>query len=370
MKKQMAKKAMVLSLVGLMSLGVLTGCGDKDKEKNASARKVIEYDIKDYVTLGAYTGLSVDEEITIVTDDDVQAQVDSLIQSKTTYTDITDRNIINGDKVTLNYIRSVDGEDDVNKSDYTLEIGSGSMGDEFESKLIGLALNSSLTFTIDEEVETDNVSQDGEVTSAGTTTVAATYTVTITGIQEKVVPELTDSFIAENTEYDTIDAYKAGTKTELEEQNASNAKTAAQSELLQMIIDASTISGCPAFIYNMNYNAILQSYAMYASYFGGDLDTYMTSAGVTYEDVQNDAVEMTKQTLVIEAIVKEAGVDITDEQFDENLNMYVENYGFESTDAVLETYTREELLFDMRRDAAIEYIYENNTINQTMVSED
>ena len=79
---------------------------------------------------------------------------------------------------------------------------------------------------------------------------------------------------------------------------------------------------------------------------------------------------MTKQTLVIEAIVKEAGVDITDEQFDENLNMYVENYGFESTDAVLETYTREELLFDMRRDAAIEYIYENNTINQTMVSED
>ena len=41
MKKQMAKKVMVLSLAGLMSLSVLTGCGDKD-DTNASARKVIE----------------------------------------------------------------------------------------------------------------------------------------------------------------------------------------------------------------------------------------------------------------------------------------------------------------------------------------
>lgn len=366
MKKHMVKRVVALSLMGVMSMAVLAGCGSKDK--NASARKVIEYDINDYVTLGSYTGLSVVENITIVTDDDVQKQVDSLITSKTTYNDITDRNIIDGDRVTLDYIRSAEGADDVNKSDYVLDMGSGTMGEEFESHIMGLALNSSLTFTVDEEVATDTVSDDGDVTSTDKATVSATYTVTIKGIQEKSVPELTDSFIAENTDYATIDEYKEGKKAELEKQNAANAKSAAQSELLNMIIDSSTVSGCPAFIYNLNYNAILQTYAMYAVYFGGDLDTYMSSAGVTLDDVKNDAVKMTKQTLVIEAVVKAAGVDVTDEQFNENLNKYVENYDFASTDEVLNTYSREELLFDMRRDAAIEYIYENNTVTQNMVS--
>lgn len=367
MKKHMVKRVAALSLMGVMSMTVFTGCGDKDK--NASARKVIEYDINDYVTLGSYTGLSVDENITVVTDEDVQKQIDSLISNKTTYNEVTDRNIAEGDRVTLDYIRSVEGQDDVTQSDYSLDMGSGSMGEEFENHIMGLGLNASLTFTIDEEEGTDNVSESDDVSSADKKTVSATYTVTIKKIQEKSVPELTDSFIAENSDYDTIEAYKAGKKTELEEQNASSAKSSVQSELLDMIVDSSTVSGCPAFIYNMNYNAILQSYAMYASYFGGgDLDAYMTSAGVTLDDVKNDAVKMTKQTLVIEAIVKAAGVDVTDEQFDENLQKYVENYGFTSTDEVLKAYSKEELLFDMRRDAAIEYIYENNTVTQKMVS--
>lgn len=366
MKKHMVKRAAVLSLVGVMAMAVFTGCGSKDK--NASARKVIEYDINDYVTLGPYTGLSVDENINIVTEEDVQKQIDALITNKTTYNDIADRNIIEGDRVTLDYIRSAEGQEDVTKADYVLDMGSKTMGEEFESHIMGLALNNSLTFTITEEVGTDNVSEEGGAASTEKQNVSATYTVTIKKIQEKSVPQLTDSFIAENSDYDTIDAYKAGKKTELEEQNAANAKSAAQAELLNMIIDSSTVSGCPAFIYNMNYNAILQSYAMYASYFGGNLDSYMTSAGVTMDDVKNDAVKMTKQTLVIEAIVKAAGVDVTDEQFNENLNKYVENYNFKSTDEVLKTYSREELLFDMRRDAAIEYIYTNNTVTQKMVS--
>lgn len=366
MKKHMVKSVVVLSLMGIMSMAAFTGCGDKDK--NASARKVIEYDINNYVTLGSYTGLSVDENIKIVTDEDVQKQVDSLISNKTTYNEITDRNTAAGDKVTIDYIKSVEGEDDVTKSDYELELGSGSMGEEFENKLVGLALNGSLTFTVNEETGTDSESEGG--TAAETKTVAATYTVTLKKIQEKVVPELTDSFVAENSDYDTIEAFRAGKKEELEKQNANSAKSAAQAELLNMIIDASTVSGCPAFIYNMNYNAILQSYTMYASYFGGNLDSYMASAGITLDNVKNDAVKMTKQTLVIEAIVKAAGIDVTDEQFDENLKTYVEKYGFESTDAVLEAYSKEELLFDMRRDAAIDYIYENNTVTQNMVTEE
>lgn len=358
MRRNSIKKAVVLSLVGVMSLTILSGCGDKDK--NASARKVVEYNINDYVKLGAYTGLTVDENIKIVTDADVQSSLDSLVTSKTTYNGITDRNAQTGDRVTIDYTKSQPDTANEEKTDYTLELGSGTKGEEFENKLAGLALNDTISFTIQEE-KTDS---DGNKS-----TVDTIYTVTLKKIEEKVIPEVTDTFIAENSDYKTLEEYKTGKKKELEESNANTAKSTAQSDLLQMVVDASEVSGTPAFVYNLNYNALCQSYAQYASYFGTDLKGYLSMSGSSMDDLKNNAVGMTIQTLVIEAIVKDAGIDITDEQFDENLQMYIDDYGFESKEQVLDTYSKEELLFDMRRDAAINYLYENNTINQKMVTE-
>lgn len=359
MKKSSIKRVMVLSLVGVMGMTILSGCGDK-KEKNASARKVVEYNINDYVKLGEYTGLSVDENITIVTDADVQSQLDQLVSSKTTYTDISDRNSQAGDTVVIDYIKSQEGKEDETKSDYSIEIGSNTMSEEFENKLVGLAIGGSLTFTIQEEETTEDEK---------TETVDVTYTVTIKKIQEKVVPEVTDQFIADNTDdYETIDAYKEGTKKSLEETNASSAKSTAEADLLQMVVDNSEISDCPAFMYNMNYNALCQSYASYAQYFSTDLEGYLSMSGSTMEDLKTQAIGMTMQTLAIEALVKDAGIDITDEQFDANLQTYVDEYNFPDKEAVLKAYTREELLFDMRRDVAIDYLYENNTVTQKMVS--
>lgn len=366
MKKNNIKKVAVLSLVGVMGLTILSGCGDK-KDKNASARKVVEYDINDYVaTLGKYTGLSVDENITVITDEDVQAQLDSLVSSNTTYTDITDRNAQSGDKVTIDYIKSEEGKDDETKSDYSLELGSGTMGEEFENKITGLAINGSLTFTVQEEVDSEDSTDESKETEKAD----VTYTVTLKAIQEKVVPEVTDEFISEKTDYDTLAAYKEGTKKSLEENSAESAKNTAQSDLLNMVVEASDVTGCPAFVYNMNYNALCQSYATYASYFGATLDAYLSAAGTTIEDLQKQAVEMTKQTLVIEAIVKDAGIDITDDKFDEKLKEYVEKNNLGTTEEVLNNYSKEELLFDMRREAATDYLYTNNTVNQKMVSEE
>lgn len=366
MKKHFIKRAAVVSLAVLMTTSMFTACG---KKKENPATKVVEYDINEYVTLGAYTGLDATEEIKTVTDADVQAQLDTLVANNTTYNEITDRNTVTGDRITYDSIRSVEGEEDTTNTDVTVELGSGTKGEEFENHLIGIANGSTITFTINEESGTNQVNGDGSEQNVESSTVAATYTITVKKIEEKVVPEVTDTFIAEKTEnkYNTIDEYKAGKRTELEESNANSAKSSVQSELLNMIIDNSTINGTPAFVYNMNYNAICQSYAMYASYFGADLDTYMSSYGITYDDIKDNAVEMTKQTLVIEAIVKAADIDITDEQFDEKLQVYVDDYGFESKEAVLKTYSKEELLFDMRRDVAIDYIYENNNITQTYV---
>lgn len=362
MKKQLGKKVVVLSLVGAMALTTLTACGEKENP----ATKVVEYNIDDYVTLGAYTGLDVTEKITIVTDEDVEFQLDMLVDQNITYNEITDRNVIDGDRITIDYVRKVEGEEDKTQNSFVFKLGSGSMTEAFDEKMVGLAKDGTITFTIDEEVPTTNASTDG-TESEGTTTVSATYTVTLKKIEEEVVPEVTDAFIKEKTDYDTIAAYNEGMKKELEEESAKNAKTAAQADLLNMIIEKSKIEGTPAFVYNMNYNSICQSYAQYATYFGYDLEKYLEASGTSMDDIKKDAVEMTKQTLAIEAICKVANIDITDEEYEKKLDEIVKEYQYESKEELLKLNTKEELLFDMRRDAAIDYIYENNNVTKEYV---
>ncbi len=70
-----------MTLACITSAALFAGCGSKDSDPYAGA----EYNVDDYVKLGEYKGLNVEEEITIVTDKDIQNAIDSLVESKTTY---------------------------------------------------------------------------------------------------------------------------------------------------------------------------------------------------------------------------------------------------------------------------------------------
>ncbi len=353
MRKHIVKKTVILSMAAILAVASFAGCGKKkDKGENASARKVVEYNVNDYVTLGQYEGLEVTENVTEVTDADVQSKADALIKEKTTYTPVTDRNVQSGDKVVIDYLASVDGTQTDSQSSYELTVGEGTLGEEFDNHITNLAINGNIEFTIPTST-TD--AQTGEMTTVNTT-----YNVTLHSIMQPVVPEFNDEFVAANSTYATVADYMAGTRAELETQNADSAKTNTQSQLLTMVEDGSNVTGTPAYIYNMNYNAVNRQYAAYQAY-GISLD----SIGVTEDSIKFQAVDMAKEMLVIEAVAKAAGIDITDEQYDEKVESYASEHGIDVSE-----HTREELLADMRRDVVLNYLYEHNTVTKTTVSSD
>lgn len=368
MKKSFIRKAAVVAIACLTTTSLLTGCGSKKDPYKSE-----EYNVDDYVVLGTYTGLSADEAVKIVTDEDVKQELDNLIQENVTYTDITNRAAKLTDKVTINYTKSVTGKKDETKSDYVLELGSGDMGEDFENKLVGLAINGELTFTVDElvnssEDETQESEASEETTEAKEETVSATYKVKLTKIQEKVTPELTDAFIKDKTESDSIEAYKTDKKKELEENNAKEANDSAKSSLLSQVVDSSTVDGAPTFLYNINYNSVAKSYASYAVYFGMDLKGYLEACGSSMDKLKLDAVGSTKECLVVEALVKKLNIDVTDEEFDKNVDSYVTEYQWSSKEELLKNLSKDQLLIEMRKEKALDYLYSNSTINKSSVS--
>ena len=63
-------------------------------------------------------------------------------------------------------------------------------------------------------------------------------------------------------------------------------------------------------------------------------------------------------------------MDITEEEYQEKLESYVEKYGWDSVEAIEESLSKDQLLIEMRAEKVLDYLYENSTVNQVKVSGD
>ena len=78
----------------------LSACSSSKVE---TSEKQYDYDLSEYVTVGEYKGIEVERvDPTEVTDDDVQAEITSVLESKITWEEV-DRPAQEGDKVNIDY---------------------------------------------------------------------------------------------------------------------------------------------------------------------------------------------------------------------------------------------------------------------------
>ena len=114
------KKKLAVLAAGICALSLfLTGCSGEISN--------------DYVTITKY------KDADAVSDNDVEAQINSVLQSKSTTTEVTDRAAQTGDTVTIDYEGKKDGVafDGGTATDAQLTLGSGQFIDGFEDGVVG-----------------------------------------------------------------------------------------------------------------------------------------------------------------------------------------------------------------------------------------
>ena len=103
------KKKVATAAIAAMTMTFLAGCSSRGTYAK-------------YLTLGEYKGLSVTKVKTEVTDDDVEAEIESALDENAEYTDV-DRAAKDGDQVNIDFDGSIDGEAWDSDTDYDLVIG-------------------------------------------------------------------------------------------------------------------------------------------------------------------------------------------------------------------------------------------------------
>lgn len=321
MKKQ---KIGAIILAGVMVMG-MTGCGNS----KASA-------YNKYVTLGEYKGIEYTKTVKEVTDSDVQAELDSFVQRNSEKKEITDRAVEEGDIVDIDFVGTMNGEEfeGGTSEGYTLTIGSGSFIDGFEEGLIG--------HNIGDEVSLDLTFPDPYPKSPDKAGQPVNFKVTLNSISVEEVPELTDSLVSENTDYDTIDAYKKSIEEDLKENNENEAQQQAQNDVFNKVLENCSISGYDEEeskkLVDEQFEQFKQTAASYESY-GYTYEQVLSLNGYDSEEALKDGIaeyvkNYLEQKMVIQCIADKEGIKVSKDEVDEKVKEYMDTYGVESEEEV------------------------------------
>ena len=381
----MKKRAIMISMLLVMALSV-TGCSQKTATKDkdtkteetaktddaeetesdntedtsedtpTTAELMAGIDVEKCVTLGDYKGVTVEKTIQSVTDEDVQNEIDNALAN---YPVEVDQAAKEGDAVNIDYVGKIDGEEFDGGSDQgaDLKLGSGKFIDGFEDGLIGARKGETRTLNL---TFPEDYTQD----LAGK---AVEFTVTVNAVKEPL-SEPTDQWVADNIEgYDNIADYKAGIRSEQEENNEQTADNQVRYAAWTQVIDNCTINEYPETLVEVGKKLYEQQVETYAKYAGMELDAYIESSGLTQEEYQSNMEEYGKnvaaQALVCQAICDKEGFAIGDDDYQKALQDMLTEYGC-TEDELIQTYGQDNVEQSIMLNRVSNLILENANVTE------
>ena len=267
------KKITAVFLVAAMSLAMLCACGESKTKKTLSYDDMKAMDWSKYVELADYSNIELDM-YPDVTDADVEKELSSLLTKSAEEVDVTDRAAQNGDTVNIDFVGKRDGVafDKGSATGYSLVLGSKSFIDGFEDGVVGKNIGDKFELNLKfPDPYPNNPDMAGK---------DVVFEVTLNKITETKYPELTDAFIAANTDYKTIDEYKKAKFTELEKAAHENMVLYRAYYATAQIESNSKISDTkPEGLYDIFYNYIQETYEGYAKDNNLEFATFLASFG-------------------------------------------------------------------------------------------
>ena len=289
--------------------------------------------VKPEVTLGQYKGIEVAKPEYNVTDDQVDAELARAQDRVARWNVVEDRPVRQGDRIMLDYAGTVDGVafDGGTAQNQPLEIGSGRFIPGFEDQLVGVALGEEkdVVVTFPDPYQSEEL--------AGK---EAVFHCKVNEIKAKEVPALDDDFAKDVSEYDTLEAYKASIRENLEKAAQERAQNELETKLLEAAVAASQLE-VPECMIRRQQDYMIQEMQYRMSFQGIRMEDYLKMTGMTMdqlrEENREEALRRVKNQLVLEAIQKAEGVEATEEDIDAEIGKMA-----------TETRTLEDLKKDMR----------------------
>ncbi|WP_338824934.1 Trigger factor [Moorella humiferrea] len=267
-------------------------------------------EVKPEVQLGPYKGVEVEKPEVRVGEEDVDAYLKSMQERYATLKNIEDEPAAVGDIVVIDFKGTVDGEPHpgLEGSNFTLELGSGTLVPGFEEQLVGARVN---------EERTINITFPSDYHQKDLAGKEAVFQVTVRGIKRKELAPLDDEFAKDVSECETLDELRQDIRRRLEERRRQEIDAAVRQAVVAKVVDAATVD-LPEVMVRRRIAARIRELERNLQIRKTTLDEFLKENGKNMEDLDKEfrpgAEREVKTELVLEAIAKAENIEATEEE--------------------------------------------------------
>lgn len=366
----MKKRLLMLMLAGCMVLG-MTACGEKKEttkpnQEEAAGSEENEETKPDTSALGTstlkelgeYKGLTYKPMETVVTDEEVEKQVQAYVKNsvmKNPQETVTETSFVN-----IDYVGKKDGTafDGGSAENQELSIENSGYIPGFAESIVGMKVGETkdcpMTFPEDYKAE--------ELAGAD-----VVFTITVNECWENVPAQLNDEF-AVSQGYENVDDLYVGMRKLFEQQKLQTAQADKEYQLIQAVADRSSFDLTEEEI-ALYADQLKQQYQMYAYYSGTDMETYLKDMlGLTMDEFEKQCREIAiyriQTPLVLSAVAQKEGLTVSEEEYSTRAEEYMNYYGYQTLEELEKAYTKEMVEEKILNDIALELLEEHATAEE------
>ncbi|MDG3142956.1 trigger factor [Streptococcus suis] len=332
----------------------------KSMEKGQDWEIIAEVVTKPEVKLGAYKDL----EVSVDTSKDVSEEevTEKIERERKNLAELVVKEgaAETGDTVVIDFVGSVDGvEFDGGKGDnFSLELGSGQFIPGFEDQLVGSKAGDKVDV---------NVTFPEDYQAADLAGKDALFVTTVHEVKAKEVPELDDELAKDiDEDVETLDELKAKYRKELEAAKEIAYKDAVEGAAIELAVANAEIVELPEEMVEAEVSRAMNEFMGNMQRQGISPDMYFQLTGTTQEDLQKqyqaDADKRVKTNLVVEAVAKAEGFDVSDEEVEKEITDLAAEYNMDAAQ-VRSLLTPDMLRHDIAMKKAVEVITSTAKVN-------
>ena len=306
-------------------------------------------EVRPVVEVAGYGSLRVELPSPVVTEADIDEQVERM---RAQYADLVtvDRPAADGDIVKIDIDGSRDGEpiEGLSASGYAFEVGLGTLVPELDENLRGASAGDHLEFSGDDHHhDDDELDEEGHAPHG-----PIDFVVDVEEVQEKVLPDLTDEWAKEASEFDTIDELRDDLRARMTRSRAAQAESNLRertAEALAALVDVEL----PEPMISNEMQQRIQDLALRLQAQGLNLEQYLAMTGQPQEQFVESLREMANEAvqvdLALRAVALAEGIEATEDELDEEFAGVAERIG-ESPERVRSEFERNGQVSDVRSD--------------------
>ena len=278
-------------------------------------------EVRPEIHVPGYDGLRVTIPSPVATDADIDAQIDRL---RGQFGELVDakRPARSGDFVTINLSGTRDGEPiaQLDLEDFSYEVGSESLLPGLDSTLEGSKVGDILNFEAD----------------LGAGQSPAQVRVLVKEVKEKKLPEVTDEWAAEASEFDTVEELRADIAKRMSVVKRLQSTLALRSSTIEALVELVT-DDPPASLIDAEVERQLHDLHHRLEAQGATISDYLQASGQSAEELvaalRQQAAPSVKADLALRAVARSEGIEPTEEEIEAEIARLAAAYKMKPADA-------------------------------------